>query len=533
MPSNQTRIIQGDALIELKKFQDDSVDAVITDPPAGISFMGKSWDDDKGGRDYWIAWMQEIMTECNRVLKPGGHALVWALPRTSHWTARAIEDSGFEIRDVLNHIFASGFPKSLNVHKQLLKQNHPDADKYKGMGTALKPSYEHWILARNPLSESTIVKNFLKHGTGAIDIDGCRIPTREEKVMVHNAGSSGSKTYNWNSDEQKESSKEYREVQGRFPANLVVTDDALNDGVMTKSVAGGKSTGRNFGGASEKDMDRTGHNDSGSKSRYFDIDVWGEKHGLLQFPKASKAERNKGLDKLVIIDIMEVLNNNTTLCDTSLTGSVKLAQLLVGMEASQITVTAESGARNKSVIEWSTTWFGNNLMEKYQEVCKSTILTETQSITVSAIYNWLTHLLTKEYTADVNLEMGSGGNPAVNAEKLKELTITISEKMALALGVKNAVNGTQLKISVKEGHCFHPTCKPVHLMSWLVRLVSKEGDVVLDPFMGSGTTGVACKLQGRDFIGIELNEEYIEIARARIEGWEVPGVEGKDQLKLV
>ena len=95
----------------------DSIDSMVTDPPAGISFMGKDWDKDRGGRDGWILWISEIFAECLRVLKPGAHGLVWALPRTSHWTATALEDAGFQIRDVITHIFGSGFPKSMDVSK--------------------------------------------------------------------------------------------------------------------------------------------------------------------------------------------------------------------------------------------------------------------------------------------------------------------------------------------------------------------------------------------------------------------------------
>src|ERR1700679_991865 len=99
------QLFNNDCLNTLKTLPDNSVDALITDPPAGISFMSKGWDDDKGGRDNWINWMAEIMKEVLRALKPGAHGLVWALPRTSHWTATALEDAGFEIRDVITHIF--------------------------------------------------------------------------------------------------------------------------------------------------------------------------------------------------------------------------------------------------------------------------------------------------------------------------------------------------------------------------------------------------------------------------------------------
>ena len=188
----QNYLLVGDNAIWLKKIPDNSIDSIVTDPPAGISFMGRGWDTDKGGRDHWIAWMQEVATECKRVLKPGGHAFVWAIPRTSHWTATAWENAGFEIRDVVAHIFGSGFPKSLNIGKavdklqgnereivgetRIGKTSMGDASgwdtsenmkaikesgsvnitkgtsEWEGWGTALKPAREDWLLMRKPLS---------------------------------------------------------------------------------------------------------------------------------------------------------------------------------------------------------------------------------------------------------------------------------------------------------------------------------------------------------------------------------------------
>lgn len=107
----------GDNLAVMATLPDNSVDAVVTDPPAGISMMCKDWDHDKGGRTQWIAWMTQVAAECRRILKPGGHALVWAIPRTAHWTATAWEDAGFEVRDRIAHCFGSGFPKSARVNR--------------------------------------------------------------------------------------------------------------------------------------------------------------------------------------------------------------------------------------------------------------------------------------------------------------------------------------------------------------------------------------------------------------------------------
>ena len=257
------KLILGDSAEILKTLEDNSVDSVVTDPPAGISFMGKDWDHHKGGRDQWILWLSSIFLEINRVLKPGGHCLVWALPRTSHWTAMALEDAGFEVRDCVYHIFGSGFPKNLNVgkvvdkylktgnaswngtgdssngalgysklqHKQGYRpsdysnkhQNKQEiteelAKQYEGWGTALKPAVECWWLVRKPLSEPTVAQNVLKWGTGGINIDGCRVGTdivgarprtETENCPTEMLGCNGKKDFNG------------QEATGRFPANLI------------------------------------------------------------------------------------------------------------------------------------------------------------------------------------------------------------------------------------------------------------------------------------------------------------------------
>ncbi len=122
-------VIHGDNLEVMRTMPDNYVDTVITDPPAGIGFMGKSWDKAKGGRDQWIAWLAEIMAECLRVTKPGGVLLCWSIPRTSHWTGMAIENAGWQIVDKIAHLFGSGFPKSLDISKAIDKGVAADGDR--------------------------------------------------------------------------------------------------------------------------------------------------------------------------------------------------------------------------------------------------------------------------------------------------------------------------------------------------------------------------------------------------------------------
>ena len=387
---SNTRIINADSLHALKEIPNNSIDAVITDPPYGLSFMGKKWDYDVPSTEIW--------QECFRVLKPGGYLLAFAGTRTQHRMAVRIEDAGFEIRDMIAWVYGSGFPKSLNIGKAIDKiqgnerenlgfnpNSRPNQEgkqpltmsgkftytnltkgtsEWEGWGTALKPALEPITVARKPLSEKTVAENVLKWGVGGVNIDGCRVGTELMKETASdgtfkssNNSMSGYNTGRYNTG---------RYNTGRFPANLIHDGSEEVLSLFPETKSGGTTTEgaiNNWGNL------RTPLNyiesNSGSASRFF------------YCAKASKSERNKGLE---------------------------------GMEA--------KGRQN-------------------------------------------------------------------------------------ALG------------ELRQNH--HPTVKPVKLMEYLIKLVTKENYTVLDPFMGSGSTGIACKRLNRNFIGIELSEEYCEIANKRIE----------------
>jgi site-specific DNA-methyltransferase (adenine-specific) len=210
----------GDCLDVLRTLPDASVDAVVTDPPYGLSFMGKRWDYDVPTVEVWA--------ECLRVLKPGGHLLAFAGTRTQHRMAVRIEDAGFEIRDMIAWVYGSGFPKSLDVSKaidraagaerevvgsrkltgtariiggqggatagraadayaegetrdelSITAPATPEAQQWSGWGTALKPALEPITVARKPL-EGTVAANVLEHGTGGLNVDGCRVGTTKD-----------------------------------------------------------------------------------------------------------------------------------------------------------------------------------------------------------------------------------------------------------------------------------------------------------------------------------------------------------------
>lgn len=333
------RIICGDCLDVMASMESDNIDSIVTDPPYGLSFMGKDWDHGVPGVPFW--------KQALRVAKPGAHLLAFGGTRTFHRLMVAIEEAGWEIRDTMMWVYGSGFPKShsvgkavdklqgnkreiLRVEKEPLRQGgnvnwdmrssssralDKGTSPWEGWGTALKPAWEPVVVARKPF-KGTVAENVLKHGTGALNIDGCRVAHSEPiKIMKSQAG--GNKVYR-----QSGRYKETTELKssGRWPANLIHDGSDEVTGLFP--------------------------NDS---ARFF------------YCAKASKRERNAG-----------------------------------------------------------------------------------------------------------------------------------------------CVN-------------HHPTVKPVALMRYLVRLVTPPGGVVLDPFCGSGSTGVAAIEEGFRFVGIDISAEYCEIARRRIE----------------
>ena len=322
--------------------------------------MGKDWDGAKGGRIAWISWLSEVMTEALRVLNPGGHALVWALPRTSHWTACALEDAGFEIRDKLYHIFASGFPKSYDIAKGIegiLMQgsanwtdwkhlpgerqegenvaygmtrtnaetgNRPrtyvstgafeldatteEAKKWNGWGTALKPAVEEWILCRKPLSESSIARNVLEWGCGGLNINGSRIageiwqrstPYKDDIRNGHLHAAKEQKTY--------EVGPQQGNGLGRYPAHLLLSHtEECQPGACVEGCPAlelDKQSGIRKSGVLTLDpcspSTRNAYGEYGQRSLTTYGDEGGASRYFTQFyyaPKASTAERNLGCE---------------------------------------------------------------------------------------------------------------------------------------------------------------------------------------------------------------------------------------------
>lgn len=256
-------IIHGNSLEELKKLEENSIDSIVTDPPYELGFMGKSWD--ASG----IAYNVELWKECLRVLKPGGHLLAFSGTRTYHRMTCSIEDAGFEIRDMIEWIYNTGFPKSHNIAKAITSiektgKSNPkalretrmgeeyeptgqedyskgrmfsseikhdlretelteQAKQWEGWGTNLKPAHEPICLARKPINCKSIAENVLTHGTGGLNIDKCRIGDEIHKVNINDLSQAHGNNFGKIGNTYKTLGQ--REQQGRFPANLVTLEE--------------------------------------------------------------------------------------------------------------------------------------------------------------------------------------------------------------------------------------------------------------------------------------------------------------------
>lgn len=210
-----------------------SVDAIVTDPPYELGFMGKGWD--KTG----IANDVALWRACLGVLKPGAHLVAFSSTRTSHRMVSAIEDAGFDIRDTIHWCYWSGFPKSLDISKEIDRlqgdpgRTHYDAHRWAGYGTAIKPAIEPCVLARKPIAESSIARQVLATGTGALNVDGCRFAPGDpmwpgpddglpgETFRKGGTQASGSGSVNGVAYGYREPSNGGGHTLGRFPANLI------------------------------------------------------------------------------------------------------------------------------------------------------------------------------------------------------------------------------------------------------------------------------------------------------------------------
>src|SRR6266496_233499 len=451
--------------------ESDSIDLLVTDPPYGYSFMNKDWDKAVIGVDTW--------KECLRVLKPGAFAFIMSSPRQDVLCKMILNliDAGFRTDFTsIYWSYASGFPKAADVSKLVDKRQGAEREilgykktlnqiniKGGNFGTQDKPIYDNLSITKpateqakqldgayagfqpkpalevilcvmKPLSEKSFTDQALKNGKGITWLDDCRIPYQSENDFEDAKGGDTPSHHRDFIDHHVRDKKQSDSLslKGRFPANLLVSDDILNDGqkhdrtitAFSDSVPNIKSN--NYGNYNNRI--KTGlsklsdYGDKGSYSRYFDLDKWFDTtFPFLITPKASKSEKNMGL----ITSYME-----------------------------------------KKVI-----WDKEGLEDYTDERSK--------------------------FPNDRKDQIPIIKPQSVNDGRLTPIDNPFQR-------------GETIKVN------YHPTVKPIKLMCYLITLGSRKGDIVLDPFCGSGSTCIAAKMLERDYIGIEINKEYYDIAQARL-----------------
>jgi len=343
------KIICGDCLDVMASMPESSVDSIVTDPPYGLSFMGKDWDHGVPGEAFW--------REALRVAKPGAHLLAFGGTRTHHRLMCAIEDAGWEIRDCLGWLYGSGFPKSLDVSKAIDKmagaERAHEAIQWQGWGSSLKPAWEPVIMARKPLI-GTIAQNVLQYGTGALNIDGCRVSGKYRWRSSDSQNTTGA-TFNTGSFGDGPN------PLGRFPANIIHDGSDEVEAVfpMTRparaSVGGVKDPHPASWGKRRNDGNRImGHNDNGgSASRFF------------YCAKASSSERGEG-------------NNHPTVKPLSLMRY--LCRLVTPPGGVVLDPFAGSGSTLLAALKEGFRFIGIEKEEKYCEIARRRVAEATPSL---------------------------------------------------------------------------------------------------------------------------------------------------------
>jgi DNA modification methylase len=457
-------LMLGDCVDAMASLADQSVDAICTDPPYLIGFMGKDFDEQGGAHLNPLQaqeWHKRWATEAHRVLKPGGHLLAFGGTRTYHRLVAGIEDAGFEIRDCLAWMYGTGFPKSHDVGRSIdarLGAERTDgartwhgghrgggivrdedgegtatrtiyetpateeAAPWCGWGTALKPAYEPVVVARKPLT-GNVAETVLAYGTGALNIDACRVGTGYD-------------------------------LAGRWPANVMLGHHPDCFEVGERQVRG------------------TGHTPSSRPSSAFAANA-----------QPDEVERSWRQETVPDFDCHPDCPVRLLDEQSGATGA--------GGPASGPTFEGR-------VDTWSGRWYGRDEPSPF-------------------------------YADQGGASRFFYTSKAARAERNAGLEGFEERPLNWSSGDENP-GSFQSEGTNRLAPNSHPTVKPVAVMRWLVRLVAPRGSVILDPFLGSGTTGIACALEGMRFVGIERDPDYMRIAAARIGFWRE---HGEDALRIV
>jgi len=485
-------VICGDALAVLRGLPDNSIDAIVTDPPAGISFMGRAWDSDKGGRDAWIAWLAEVMAEALRVVKPGGHALVWALPRTSHWTATALEDAGWEVRDRVAHITGQGFPKSLDISKQLDKAARRDyVLAAQRLGLRIPGNSLHdWTKAEHSPGDA-----WWKKFKAVISADDWQRIERE----VTGQGKSGAAVIAFARDEASTytitapATDAARQWDGYGTALKPAVEDwwlcrkPLSESSIAANVLRWGTGGLNIAACRVELTGIAQHRTPGKGAIFanFRGDTAPEKHvrnytGPMRYDAAGRWPANL----LLSHSLWDTPEGCADDCPVA------------ALDA-QSGVSRSVGGRKGRQFRSANAIYGHSAGgSDYEPGDPGYGDTGGAS----------RYFQTFRYVSKASRRERNAGCEA----------LPVARKGS-NYGMDGARPHTKpdyhYEASVQNTH---PCVKPLALMSWLAALITPPGGVILDPFAGSGSTLCAAKAGGWRYIGVEREAEYVAIAESRL-----------------
>ena len=532
---------QGDCLQVLRTIPDNSIDSVVTDPPYGLSFMGKKWDYDVPSVDIWA--------ECLRVLKPGGHLLAFAGTRTQHRMAVRIEDAGFEIRDMIAWVYGSGFPKSLDVSKAIDKAagaerevigrhanpagnkaggnslnmsavGMPDvayltapateaARQWQGWGTALKPAIETVTFASKPYTqeqERDIILSSLIRLEARLWL--LSSASAAEKSSTSNPSEYGAACAiaQWGADE----------ITNTRAALCGQMDMSLFESATTISLSIVSSWRRTLAESWSDGSTSTTETKSSTTTDWRTL-----KFSLSQITPSTIIRA---------CSLPGGFSVNASTAESHFNASLSLLQSIRTLSATERAMSQAQHEHQDAGVKPNLDPCIMARKPLVGTVAENVLTHETGAINVDgcrvaatpedvAIQRARTG---GEMNADIGNEVYQGGwkrQPAGNDLGRWPANLIHSGEDDAIAGLGEAARYFYCAKANKkdrgEGNT-HPTVKPTDLMRYLCRLVTPPGGVVLDPFMGSGSTGKAAGLEGFSFVGIEKEQSYLEIAEKRI-----------------
>ena len=465
-----SRLTVGDCLSVFGAEPPESFDSLVQDWPAGVSFMGRGWDGDHGGRDAWVAYWRARAAAGLRIVKPGAFSLTWALPRTQHWTALALEDAGWEIRDTIHHTFGTGWPKS---------------------GGQLKPAHEVWILARRPLGRGlTVAENVERWGVGELFVDACRV-ARGAPIAAHH-GTDATYGRGFSAPYQPGDAGKSLNHEGSFPPNAIFSHSSVCEATGTRVVL------------------------PGGQHRFrteFDHARGGSIFEHSRFTNRTNIASPDGTESIPSFDCLASCPCGASTLAPSGGAAPRCEACGEGMRwcCAVAALDAESGAagmhsagaasegrrykREAAENVYGTSLYGSGLRHGDTE----------RGSAASRFYPCFT------YQAKPATSERDAGLDAFFWRRAPRHPFGFER-------VDRATFDALPPVDRAQGNV-HPTVKGIRLLEWLQRLITPPGGRTADGTAGSGGTAIAAARQGFDYLGCDLSPEAIEIARARLAFW--------------